>query len=348
MEVYKSLNSISSAKLGKVCATIGNFDGVHLGHQQILKQLREHAQQHGFETLLIVFEPLPLEFFNVQVPRLYSEEQKVRALAHTGLVDHLLVLDFNAELANTDPHQFLNDLLAAVQLHAIFMGNDFRFGKGRAGNIETLKEFALKHNFSVVELDTVLIDPFKQAQLSPASHELISSNEGRVSSSFIRKLLADDHFELANELMCEPFHFRGVVEHGRKLARNLKCPTANIDIGRKHSPIQGTYFCEVVVEALPTDNAQTTIPTDVRLPAICNVGYKPTVNSDVTKWVCEAHILNFNYDLYNRTIRVYPVRKHRDEMKFNNFDALAAQILADVESTYRFFKVIKFPTSYGK
>lgn len=348
MEVYKSLNSISSANLGKICATIGNFDGVHLGHQQILKQLREHAQQHDLETLLIVFEPLPLEFFNVQVPRLYSGEQKIRALANTGLVDHLLVLDFNAELANTDPHQFLRELLAAIQLKAIFIGNDFRFGKGRAGNIDTLKELAQEYAYQVFELNTVIVDPLKQAQLNPASLEMIRNAEGRVSSSFVRKLLAEDNFELANELMCEPFHFRGVVEHGRKLARNLECPTANIDIGRKHSPIQGTYFCEVVVEAFPSDDATTQVPTEVRLPAICNVGYKPTVNSDTTKWVCEAHILNFNHDLYNRTIRVYPVRKHRDEMKFENFAALAAQIVADVESTYRFFNITKQPTAFGK
>lgn len=312
MQYFQSLEQIKAARIGKVCVTIGNFDGIHVGHQQVLLELQKLAQHyHDCHTLLIAFEPQPLEFFNIPVGRIFTGDQKKYLLQQADLVDNLLILPFTQALADSVPEEFLAQLCEALEIQAFLIGDDFRFGKDRQGNYDTFKELAPKYHFDIANLSTILF----QTQ--------------RVSSTAIRKLLAADNFETANQLLLEPFHFNGIVQTGRKLARTLNSPTANIEINRKHSPIHGTYFCTVKIMDKQFQYQE--------FVGICNVGYKPTVNSDMNKWLCEVHILNFNHDIYGKEIRVYPVAKHRAEVKFNSFDELKQQITKDIALAYKYF-----------
>ncbi|RIY38459.1 riboflavin biosynthesis protein RibF [Psittacicella gerlachiana] len=303
MRVFSSFAELKDAGLKNVFVTIGNFDGVHLGHRSILKELAKRAKEVQGQTLLIVFEPQPLEFFTKKIARLFTLSDKIDVLEKGHLVDNLLVLNFDQDLAQTPADDFVAQLCTSVQLHTIFIGDDFHFGKDRSGNIEQLRSLAPKYGYQVDVISTIT-----------------NENKQRVSSTLIRSLLAANQLKTANELLGQPFSFTGVVEKGRQLARTLDAPTANIQINRVLSPLHGTYACLVKVEGMAKIYA-----------GVCNVGFKPTVNQDQNNWLVEVHLLDFTGDLYGKELKVTPVEFIRPEQKFSSVDELKKQIFADIE-----------------
>ncbi|MFC6276181.1 riboflavin biosynthesis protein RibF [Psittacicella hinzii] len=303
MRVFHSFTEIAAAKLQQVYLTIGNFDGVHLGHQAILAELDRRAAAGNGQTLLVLFEPQPLEVFANSVPRIFTLEDKLQALSQHQLVDNVLVLDFNQELANTQAQDFVAKICQSMQVHTIFIGDDFHFGKNRQGSFKLLEQLAPQYNYQVDLIDTI--------KTSDAS-------EQRVSSTLIRLFLKENKLASANKLLAQPFAFVGKVEAGMQLARKLNSPTANMPINRKLSPLHGVYACLVQIEQDPTYYA-----------GVSNIGFKPTVTDDQAHWVVETYIYNFSGDLYGKKLKVIPVEFVRPELKFASIDELKEYIEAD-------------------
>ncbi|MTI12623.1 bifunctional riboflavin kinase/FAD synthetase [Sansalvadorimonas verongulae] len=303
MQLIRGHGAITENHRGCV-ATIGNFDGVHLGHQDILSQVRERARKEDVPTCVIVFEPLPREFFarvsGADTPppaRIQTFRDKLEALNRAG-VDQVLCLSFNEALRSLTADEFIRQVLVdGLAIHHLVVGDDFRFGCDRKGNFESLQDAGEQYGFTVDHTRTVIRDG------------------DRVSSTRIRQLLSDGDFAMAEKLLGSLFTISGRVNHGQKLGRRLGMPTANLRIGRCHCPVQGVYA--VRVHGL-----------DKPYGAVANIGSRPTVNGQIER--LEAHLLDFSGDLYGRRIRVEFIEKIRDEQKFSHLDELKAAIENDV------------------
>lgn len=228
MQLIRGMHNLRAEHRGCV-ATIGNFDGVHLGHQAVIGQLAEKASELHLPSVLITFEPQPLEYFApAKAPaRLTRFREKVQALRRFS-VDRLLVLPFNARLAQMRAEAFIEDLLVeGLGVHYLVVGDDFRFGKDRAGDFAMLQGAGERHGFQVVNMHTFAIDG------------------ERVSSTRIRSALTRGDMAMAERLLGRSYRMSGRVAHGEKLGRQLGFPTANIHIHRKATPLQGIFVVEV-------------------------------------------------------------------------------------------------------
>lgn len=278
---------------------IGAFDGVHRGHRALLDRVRERAVARGLRSVVVSFEPIPREFFARGAPllRLTSARDKIERIAEAG-IDELLSLRFNATLAAMSAEDFvtvvLRDQLAARE---VWVGADFRFGKARAGDVALLRGLGEDHGFTVNVFD---------------DHEVDGQ---RVRSSEIRRLLGDGAFDAAANLLGRRFMIGGHVVHGQKLGRQLGYPTANIRLGKRTSPVGGIFAVWVHgVAGQP-------------MPGVASLGTRPTVNG--REPLLEAHLFDFDGDLYGRHLDVDFVAKLRDEEKFDGLDALIAQMDRD-------------------
>ncbi len=284
----------------KCVATIGNFDGVHLGHQKIIQQLIEKAKQLNLPSLVITFEPLPLEYFrgDAAPARLHRFSEKMQLLADLG-VDRLLCLRFNKELANLSAEDFVTQLLhASLEVKWLIVGDDFHFGAQRQGDFKLLRQMSRRFNFQVSNTATCIL------------------NDQRVGSSHVRTALAQGNLALATTLLGYPYAITGRVIHGDQLGRQLGFPTANIPLKRRVIPLQGVYTVEVSgIGPQP-------------LPGVANVGTRPTVKG--IRSLLEVYLLNFNQNLYGKRLKVKFLHKLRDEKKFNSLEDLRAQIAEDV------------------
>lgn len=303
MQIFYGFSALAKANLKNVVLTIGNFDGVHQGHRAILAMLKEKSQVVNGTTLLVVFEPQPLEYFTHKIARLYTLNDKIEALE--PLVDNLLVIPFEQTIADTSAPDFVAQLCSSMQVNTIFIGDDFHFGKNRQGNFILLQTLAGKYDYQVAVIPTIRV----------------TQSQTRISSTYIRELLANNQLAKANSLLALPFSFTGVVEKGRQLARNLNAPTANMPINRKASPLHGTYACLVQVAG-----------ELLWRQGVCNVGFKPTLSDNNAHWVVETHIFDFQQDLYGKELKVVPVVFLRSETKFANLDELKDQIAKDLET----------------
>ncbi len=306
MELIRGLQNIRSKHCGCV-ATIGNFDGVHLGHQAVLGQLAEKAAELGLPTALITFEPQPMEYFVPdKVPaRLTRFREKILALQRYS-VDRVCCLSFNDKLAKLSAEDFIEQVLVEkLGVKYLVVGDDFRFGAKRAGTFEMLVEAGKKYGFQVVSMHTFEID-----------------NE-RVSSTRVRTALEKGEMSNAEKLLGRRYRMSGRVAHGEKLGRELGFPTANIHLHRQASPIQGIF----VVEVFGLDKEP--------LQGVASIGTRPTVNE--TKALLEVFLLNFDQDIYGRHIQVSFLKKLRDEEKFDSLDELIKQIQLDVEQAQAYF-----------
>lgn len=306
MEVIRGSYNLKPVHKGCV-ATFGNFDGVHLGHQQLLQRLISRGRELGVPGLVITTEPLSREFFSPQTapPRLTRLREKIEVFDSLG-VKRVLCLRFNQSMAATTAERFIEELLLK-KLHVkhLVIGDDTRFGHQRRGDFELLKGYGEKFNFSVETTDTFAIDG------------------DRVSSSFIRKALASGDMELAQQLLNRPYHMSGRVAHGEKRGRKLGYPTANIYINRKQTPLLGIFAVEVAgVE-------------DRLLPAVASIGVRPTFGGG--ECLLEVHIFDFDRDIYGRHVKVYFRRKLRNEQAFESADALIEQMNIDSEKARQFF-----------
>ncbi|CAM3587371.1 bifunctional riboflavin kinase/FAD synthetase [Parendozoicomonas haliclonae] len=306
MQLIRGHNAIRDEHKGCV-ATIGNFDGVHLGHQDILAQVRTRAREEGAADCVIVFEPLPREYFSRErakageasspPARIQTFRDKLESFEQAG-VDQVLCLQFNDALRSLTADEFIRQILVdGLAIRHLVVGDDFRFGCDRKGDFACLQRAGQQYGFTVDHTRTVIVE------------------DERVSSTRIRNLLTDGNFTEAAKLLGHPFTISGRVNHGQKLGRQLGVPTANLRIGRRHCPVNGVYA--VRIHGL-----------DRVYNGVANVGKRPTVNG--TQERLEVHLLDFDGDLYGCRIRVEFVEKIRGEQKFDKLDDLKLAISNDI------------------
>lgn len=299
MQLVRGLHNLRPQHRGCV-ATIGNFDGVHRGHQAILARLRERAAELGLPSCVVIFEPQPREFFTPDTapPRLARLRDKVELLRSEG-VDRVLCLSFNQRFSKLSATEFVETiLLDGLGVKHLEVGDDFRFGHDRSGDFDFLQRAGAAHGFTVEAAQTVEIDGL------------------RVSSTKVRKALASADFNLAEQLLGRPFAISGRVLHGQKLARQLGTPTANVQLKRRRVPLSGVYLTSTLIDGQPW-------------PGVANIGVRPTVAGDGSAHL-EVHLLDFAGDLYGRRLTVVFHQKLRDEQRFASLEALKTAINADV------------------
>ncbi|MCP3908012.1 MAG: bifunctional riboflavin kinase/FAD synthetase [Oceanicoccus sp.] len=301
MELIRGLHNMRPRHRGCI-TTIGAFDGVHHGHQAILQQLIDKGKELNLPTTVVVFEPLPREYFApLQAPaRLMSFSEKFQALKALG-IDRVLRIRFTPDLKDMGAKEFIQQVFVkGLGARYIIAGDDLRFGRNRGGDFDLLKSEGLIHGFDVVATSTLKI------------------RDDRVSSTRIRKALEDSDFELAELLLGKPYSIAGRVIVGQQLGRQLGAPTANIALRRLRAPMSGVYAVEVEIGQRS-------------LKGVANVGSRPTVDNSL-KAILEVHILNFNEDIYGKKIKVIFRKKIRDEQKFDSIDQLKEQIYRDIQT----------------
>lgn len=287
---------------------IGAFDGVHRGHRYVLDHVCRRAAELNLDPAAISFEPIPREFFaRGALARLSSAREKIDQLFAAG-VERLLLLRFNAKLAAMSAEDFVADVLVArLAAREVLIGRDFRFGHGRRGDVALLQRLGGDYGFAVRELP-----PF-------------AADDERVSSSAIRALLADSHFDAATRLLGRPFAISGKVVHGQRLGRQLGYPTANLRLGRRVAPLAGIFAVRVNGACLRAH------------AGVASLGVRPTVAGKEP--LLEAHLFDFDGDLYGRRIEVEFVAKLRDEEKFPDLPSMVRQIDADAAAARRILGV---------
>lgn len=312
MKVFRGL---PNAEARAPCAlAIGNFDGVHRGHQALLARMREAATALGLETAVMTFEPHPREFFArlagdiTKAPtRIANLRDKLQSLANAG-IDRIVVEHFNAHLAALSPQDFIEKVLVeGLHVKWLMVGEDFCFGAKRAGNVATLIEAGKQHGFQVETLPTV-------------------TNDGhRVSSSAVRSALAVGDFAQARQLLGHPYTISGHVVHGRKLGRTIGYPTLNLRVAHKRPALSGIFVVQVHgIDSQP-------------LPGVASLGVRPTVD-DSGRVLLETHLLEHSPDCYGKLIRVEFLKKLRDEEKFIDLPALTAAIDRDALDARAYFQ----------
>ena len=306
MELISGLHNLRPSHRPCV-ATIGNFDGVHLGHQAVLGQLAEKGAAMGLPTTLISFEPQPPEYFiGEKAPaRLTSFREKFVTLKRFA-IDQVLVLHFNQRLSSMEAEDFIQHILIdGLNVKHLVVGDDFRFGNQRKGDFRLLEKYGEEHDFSVVSMTSFNVDG------------------ERVSSTGIRAALAEGDFNRAERLLGRHYHMTGIVAHGDKRGRQWGFPTANIRMQRKVIPLRGVFAVEVFgLEHEPVFG-------------VANLGTRPTI--DGLRTLLEVHLFDFSDDIYGKRINVVFRHKIRDEERFESFDDLKEQIGRDVVSAREYF-----------
>jgi len=296
---FYNLPSSADARLGGCVATIGNFDGVHLGHQAVLNQLAMKGDALGLPVVVITFEPQPNEFFSPDnaPARLSRFREKIEAL-RCYAIQQLCVLRFNHKLAQMTAEDFIQQLLVTgLNVQYLVVGDDFKFGKNRQGNFALLQQAGKELGFQVVNMHTFSIE------------------NRRVSSTQIRQALESGDLIQAEKLLGRPYRMSGRVAHGDKRGRTMGFPTANIHLHRRKVPLSGVYAVRLFgIEGEPIEG-------------VANVGIRPTVGSDHA--LLEVHLFDFKRDIYGEHVQVHFLRKIRDEQKFESLDALITQIDLD-------------------
>ncbi len=306
MELIRGQYNLQPRHRGCV-ATIGNFDGVHLGHQAVLGQLAEKAAEMQLPSVAIIFEPYPREYFagDKAPARLTRFREKLQVLRRFS-VDRVFCLRFDNRLANTPAEAFIERLLIdGLGIKYLVVGDDFRFGKDRRGNFALLQQAGVLHGFQVVNMHSFVIDG------------------QRVSSTLIREALQQGNMNTAEKYLGRPFRMSGKVMHGDKRGRSIGFPTANLRVSRQVSPVRGVF----AVEVFGLDQEP--------LRGVANVGRRPTVNGTQNR--LEVHLFDFDATIYSRHLHVDLLHRIRDEMKFDSLDALTQQIGCDVKEAKAFF-----------
>ncbi|EWH09002.1 bifunctional riboflavin kinase/FMN adenylyltransferase [Catenovulum agarivorans DS-2] len=304
MELIRGIHNIKPQHKGCVL-TIGNFDGVHLGHMSVLAQLKASSVQHQLPSVVMTFEPQPVEVFNPAAApaRLIRWRDKYQLLQPH--VDRLLCVRFNRAFANLPADEFVSELLVnKLGVKHLVIGDDFKFGYKRQGDFHLLQVLGERYNFSVEDTQSCIL------------------GSERVSSTAIRQRVANSDFTGAEKLLGRPYSVWGTVVHGAKNGRTIGFPTANILMHRKVSPVSGVFAVQVKLDGVLYD-------------AVANVGYRPTLNG--TRNQLEVHIFDFNGDLYQKRLQVIFKHKIRAEQKFQSLAALQQQIALDCESAKQFF-----------
>lgn len=297
------------APAGQPCAlTIGNFDGLHLGHQALLSLLADRAGERGLPASVLTFEPHPREFFSPpDAPaRLTSLREKLLLLGGNG-VAHVHVQRFDAHFASLGADEFIRFVLVhGLKARHLLIGDDFRFGARRDGNFDMLRRAGREHGFGVEAMPT----------LSVAGE--------RASSSAVRRALKAGELDHAARLLGRSYSIAGQVARGNQLGRQIGFPTLNFVLRHRHPAISGVFAVEVEGVAAP------------RVRGVANIGLRPTVG-DASSPRLEVHLLDWSGECYGARLRVHFFHKLRDEIRFPSLDALKAQIKQDAQAARRWF-----------
>ena len=278
--------------------TIGNFDGVHLGHQALLTEVKKRAHDLKLESAVITFEPNPKDYFSQNKPqtRISSLREKIE-LFNEIKIDRVHIIKFNQEFSKVTANEFISVLIKQLKVKEIVVGEDFCFGRGREGGIKQLSASSMKLNIK----NKILMDG------------------QRISSTLIRNLLANDKLDQANKYIGRPYSISGKVVHGEKRGRKIGFPTANIHMRHNRPPLKGVF-------AVKFQNHF----------GVANLGIRPSIKGE-KKLQLEVHLLNFSSDLYGQHVSVIFLKKLRDEKKFKSLDELKEQIKLDVIKAKLFF-----------
>ncbi|MFN2328944.1 MAG: bifunctional riboflavin kinase/FAD synthetase [Chromatocurvus sp.] len=308
MELIRGLHNLRPRHRGCV-ATIGAFDGVHLGHQAVLSQLVDEAGSLSLPSVVIVFEPLPREYLapGDAPARLMSFREKCLRLSQLG-VDRLLCIRFDESLRRMSAMDFAQTLFVrGLGVRRLVLGDDFRFGREREGDASSLRELGQREGFSTLPTATFAVDG------------------ERVSSTRVRDALAEGDLVLASRLLGRDYTISGRVVRGQQLGRELGAPTANVELKRLRSPLAGVF-------AVRVDG-----PRLAAVPGVANVGTRPTV-SDGIRANLEVHLLEGSPDLYGHRIDVHFVHRFRAEKKYDSLEALRDAIQDDIDTAQRWFQ----------
>jgi len=307
MELIRGLHNLRPRHRGCV-ATIGAFDGVHLGHQAVIRHLLEKAGELDLPSTIMVFEPLPREYFSpIKAPaRIMSFWEKCRALEALG-VDRLLRIRFNEQLREMSAQQFVDKVLVdGLGVRYVVLGDDFRFGSDRQGDYQFIQAQGELHGYQAGPTPTFSLDG------------------ERVSSTRIREALEAADFEQAERLLGRPYSISGKVIYGRQLGQTIGTPTANLELRRLRAPLSGVYAVEVSGGGLQMATG------------VANVGVRPTVDESI-KANLEVHLLDREIELYGQHIEVTFRHKLREEMKFSSVEELRENIARDIDDTRAWF-----------
>ena len=309
MELIEDLNQIKAPYKNAV-VTIGNFDGVHKGHQALLYQVIEEGTRIGGTSIAMTFEPHPLRALGLSSPPLITRrDQKIELIESSG-IDVLICLPFDKTFAQISATDFIEKILVQkIGMKAIIIGADYSFGKNRTGNIELLKAKGAQLGY-----ETIVSDWIRD----------VETHRERISSTRIRELVMDGHVDRARQYLGRYYQIRGKVITGRKRGGSqLGFPTANIKLHDELCPKLGVYA--VTVETIHG-----------RFNGVANIGFSPTFGDQM--FTIEVHILDFDKDLYDTRIRVNMVARLRDEVKFSSIEELSAQIRKDIEQAKEILK----------
>lgn len=299
MKIFRNIKEIVE-KFNNPCVTIGNFDGVHLGHQRLFEVVEQRADHSHGASIAITFDPHPLQVLVPGGIKLISTiEQKIELIAMSG-IDVLVVIPFNKEFATTTAEQFVDEILIGrIGVKDLFVGYDYAFGKGRAGNIDFLEKAGRDKGFSVTVID--------------AYYE----NDTLVSSTIARKLIAEGRMVDTSRLLGRYYQIRGEVQKGKQRGgKEIGFPTANLHIDEEDLvPRRGVYVCQVISEG-------------ICYGGVINIGYNPTFGEETL--VAETHIFDFNQNIYGKPIKVNLLKFLRGEVKFASIRELSEQISEDV------------------
>ena len=312
MELIRNIHNLHPRHEGCVL-TIGNFDGVHLGHQAVIGQLAQKAAELHLPSVLMSFEPYPQEFFNpaAALPRLTRFREKMLVLRRFA-VDRVLCLRFDEWLAEMAARDFITELLVKrLGVRYLVVGDDFRFGWQREGDFGLLQESGARHGFQVARMHTVEL------------------GGRRISSTRIRAALAQGQMELAERMLGRPYRMCGRVAHGDKRGRDLGFPTANIHLHRMVSPVNGVFAVELFGV------------TGEPVTGVANVGIRPTVSG--TQARLEVHLFDFSENIYGAHVHVDFLHKIREERRFDSLQELVKQIELDIGDARDFFAGIGSP-----
>ncbi|MBW2442113.1 MAG: bifunctional riboflavin kinase/FAD synthetase [Deltaproteobacteria bacterium] len=309
MKIFDHLDKIREPFKNAVI-TIGNFDGVHIGHQALFHEVIEKAEAIDGTSIAMTFEPHPIRVLkqNGHPPLITLYEQKAELIERTG-IDVLICVPFNKAFASMSAHQFITDLLVKrIGMKAIVVGKDYSFGKNREGTIDMMKSYAPDYGFEVIVANWI------KTPLGSA---------GRISSTRIRELVIDGQMTEAEKMLGRNYQIRGRVVTGRdRGGKLLGIPTANINLHDELCPKTGIYAVTVEIE-------------DRQYNGVANIGYSPTFEDH--EFTVEVHILDFNANIYGEKIRVNFIKRIRDEIKFSNISELIEQIKMDIAAAREIF-----------
>ncbi len=304
MKLIRGLHNLK--KHAGSAVTIGNFDGVHVGHEKIISRLVASARKMGLPSVLISFAPTPQCFFGHEQATLSNFKEKHYLLSRLGVDEHLLIR-FNRAFSKIEAKDFIQQILIdKLGMKHCLIGDDFRFGKNRQGDLALLQSLSKVGGFGVEKTQSVLC------------------NDCRASSSEIRALLSQGDLDAAAKMLGRAFSISGRVVHGHQKGRTIGFPTINIPIKRKISPVLGVFATTVEIDG-------------VIFQGVCNIGNRPTING--TKTLLEVFLFDFDQNVYGLDAKVVFKYKIRDEEKFDSFEALKQQIELDTQQAKAYFKI---------